>query len=68
MDRTITSSEAARIIGISQPRVIQLANAGKIPHARTRTGIRLFKESDVIAFKAGRDAIRKMYRAPLGLR
>lgn len=43
----MTTMQVARRLGVSPTRVIQLANAGRLPHVRVATGIRLFDPAGV---------------------
>jgi excisionase family DNA binding protein len=66
-DRAITTSEAARMLGMSAERVRQLANAGRLPCRQTALG-RLFDPADVAAFaKLRRPASEGAARAANGL-
>ncbi len=46
LDETITTSEAARVLGVSEGRVRQFADSGALPALRTPHG-RLFAPRDV---------------------
>lgn len=46
LEGTLTSSQVARLLGVSAQRVIQLANAGRLAHTRTDLG-RLYDPADV---------------------
>lgn len=49
----LTPSDAGRVLGLSSRRVIQLADAGRLPVVRTRLG-RLFRLEDVQRLAAER--------------
>lgn len=47
MDELLTTSDAAKLLNRSVDRVRDYEREGKLPAQRTRSGQRLFKESDV---------------------
>lgn len=53
-----TVGAVAARLGISADRVRQLARAGRLPHALTSTGMRLFSEDDVLRVAEERAATR----------
>lgn len=51
----LTTSQVARLIGVSSSRVIQLANTGRLPHQRTPLG-RIFDTNGVTQYLSDRAA------------
>jgi excisionase family DNA binding protein len=47
MKQPMTTSAAARALGVSEATVRALERAGKLPAERTSTGTRIFKAEDV---------------------
>jgi excisionase family DNA binding protein len=45
----MVSGEVARVIGVSKQRIHQLADAGRLAHQRTGSGVRIFQRRDVEA-------------------
>jgi hypothetical protein len=48
----LTTSPVARELESSESYVRREADAGRLPSIRTVTGVRIFRKTDVIAFKA----------------
>ena len=54
-DRLLSPAAAARLLGVTPGRVVQLAEAGQLPATRTALG-RLFALADVERLKSEREA------------
>jgi DNA-binding transcriptional MerR regulator len=52
----LTTSQVARILGLSSQRVIQLARDGQIAHSTLAQGMRLFDPVDVERVRLEREA------------
>lgn len=50
MGQYVLSGEAAKMVGLSKDRLLQLANKGQIKSIRTTGGTRLFDRDDVARF------------------
>jgi DNA-binding transcriptional MerR regulator len=50
----LTTAAVARELGVSEARVRQLANAGRLPTRRTVAGHRLYSQDDVARFRSER--------------
>lgn len=55
----LTTSPAARELGVSAQAVIQWEREGKLHAIRTATGIRLFRREDIERLKAEREEKRR---------
>ena len=55
-DLLMRTSGAARELGLSSQRVLQLADAGTLPCTKTADGTRLFRQCDVRRLKKEREA------------
>jgi hypothetical protein len=62
-DETIGTATAARLIGVSEGRIRQLANAGILPVIATPLG-RTYRLSDVAALVARREREQRERRRP----
>jgi DNA-binding transcriptional MerR regulator len=58
-DNLLTPSEAGHRCDLGPDRMRQLADNGTLPVVRTRSGIRLFRESDVERFARQRQRARR---------
>ena len=54
MTRDLTSQGAADVLGLSRGTIANLADAGELPHRRTKGCHRRFLEADLHTFKARR--------------
>ncbi|MBD3263669.1 MAG: hypothetical protein GF375_01025 [Candidatus Omnitrophica bacterium] len=59
--KLLTTREAAKIIGILEKELIDLANAGVVPHFKVAGEFLRFKKEDIIRIKP---RIRKKYNLP----
>lgn len=58
-DRELGTRQAAELLGVSRPYLVQLIEEGQLPHRKVGGHCRLYIE-DVLAFKAGLDAQRRL--------
>ena len=61
LDSLLSPSQAARVLGVSSERVVQLANDGKLTAIRTALG-RLFEPGDVEHLAREREAAARRRR------
>jgi excisionase family DNA binding protein len=59
MSEQVTTSEAARLLRVSESLVRQLERNGHLPATRTGTGMRIFIRSDVERLAVAREAQRR---------
>jgi len=57
-ERLLVKSEAARLLGVTPASVRALEIAGQLPAIKTPTGVRLFREADVLALAERREQQR----------
>lgn len=50
-DRTVTTTQAAAVLGVSRATVVRFCDQGRLPYARPGTH-RVLRLADVLAFKA----------------
>jgi len=53
--RLLAPKDAGRLLGVTTPRVQQLDREGRLRAIRDSAGRRLYREADVLRFKADRD-------------
>jgi excisionase family DNA binding protein len=65
-DATLTTVEAAKLLGVSRQFLVQEIEKGRIPHHKVGTHRRLYAR-DVLAYKSNRDAGRRKLLDDLAL-
>lgn len=58
-DRELGTRQAAELLSVSRPYLVKLVEEGQLPHRKVGPRRRLYLE-DVVAFKAGLDAQRRL--------
>ncbi|MEW6212150.1 MAG: helix-turn-helix domain-containing protein [Acidobacteriota bacterium] len=59
MNQYLTTSDVARLLGYSNENIRVLERAGKLRAIRTKSGIRLFAQTDIESFAAEREQQRQ---------
>ena len=62
-DQLLSVTDAASILGLSETRVRNLADAKALPVTRTKRGVRLFQKADVDRLRRERELAKKARRA-----